>query len=290
LTRWHSTKDHNELTSFDDYIERMKEGQESIYFLGGESRELLLKSPTIQGLMKKGYEVLLLDDPVDEFCMQHLNEYEKKKLVNVGKGDFKMPQEDDVEKRRMKKLKKIYEPLTDWWKKTLSEQVENVVVSDKLVDDPVVVVASSHGYSAYMEKIQKAQAYGNNSPQSNSKKIMEINPSHPVIKELLERVKDPRDEVDNETKELATLLYDAALLHSGYSIQDTHSFSTRFFKIFNGALGVPKNAKVEEVHVDLDESSESDEPPKHQDGEVIEEIKAEDIKVSYGEDHQRDEL
>jgi heat shock protein beta len=290
LTRWHSTKEHNELTSFDDYIERMKEGQDSIFFLGGESRELLLKSPTIQGLLKRGYEVLLLDDPVDEFCMQHLNEYEKKKLVNVGKGDFKMPQDDEVEKRKMNKLKKLYEPLTDWWKKVLSEQLENVVVSDKLVEDPAVVVASSYGYSSYMEKIQKAQAYGNNSPQSNSKKILEINPSHPVIKELLERVKDPRDEVDNETKDLATLLYEAALLHSGFSITDTHSFSERFFKIFNGALGVPKNAKVEEVHIDLDESSESDEPPKHGNEEIIEEVKPEDIKVSYGEDKHDHEL
>jgi heat shock protein beta len=285
LTRWYSTNSATELSSFDDYIERMKDGQESIFFLGGESRELLLKSPNLQGLIKRGYEVLLLDDPVDEFCMQHLNEYEKKKLVNVGKGDFKMPSDDDTDKRRMKKLKKLYEPLTEWWKKTLSEQLENVVVSDKLVEDPVVVVASSYGYSAYMEKVQKAQAYGNQSPQANSKKILEINPNHPVIKELLERVKDPRDEPENETKELATLLYEAALLNSGYSISDTHAFSTRFFKIFNGALGVPKDAKVEEVHIDLDESSESDEAPKHGGDEVIEEIQPEDIKVSYGDDH-----
>jgi heat shock protein beta len=280
LTRWYST--HNsELTSFDDYIERMKDGQESIFFIGGESRELLLKSPNIQGLIKRGYEVLLLDDPVDEFCMQHLNEYEKNKLVNVGKGDFKMPSDDETDKRRMKKLKKLYEPLTEWWKKTLVDQLENVVVSDKLVDDPVVVVASSYGYSAYMEKIQKAQAYGNQSPQANSKKILEINPNHPVVKELLERVKDPREEADNETKELATLLYEAALLNSGFAISDTHSFSTRFFKIFNGALGVPKDAKVEEVQVDLDESSESDEAPKPHGDEVIEEINPEDIKVTH---------
>jgi len=282
LTRWYSSKNVNELTSFDDYIERMKEGQESIYFIGGENRELLMKSPTIQGLVKRGYEVLLLDDPVDEFCMQHLNEYEKKKLVNVGKGDFKMPIDDETEKKKIKKLKKIYEPLTDWWKKNLSDQLENVIVSDKLDQEPVLVVASSYGYSANMERIQKAQAYGANAPQSNSKKILEINPSHPVIKELLERVKDPRDEPDNETTELATLLYEAAMLNSGFALGDAHAFTTRFFKVFNGALGVPKDAKVEEVQVDLDESS--DEEPAKPEGDVVEEIQPEDIKVETRND------
>ena len=107
IHRWYSTHNISQLTSLDDYIERMKENQEAIYYIGGESKEALLKYPTIQGLLKRGYEVLLLDDPGDEFCMQHLNEYEKKKLVNVAKGDFKMPTDDETEKKRMKKLKKI---------------------------------------------------------------------------------------------------------------------------------------------------------------------------------------
>jgi len=246
----------------------MKENQEAIYYIGGESKEALLKYPTIQGLLKRGYEVLLLDDPVDEFCMQHLNEYEKKKLVNVAKGDFKMPTDDETEKKRMKKLKKMYEPLTDWWKNLLKDQLDSVTISDRLVEDPCVVVATSYGHSAYMERIQKAQAYGNNNPMLNSKKILEINPNHPVIKELLERVKEQGENVDKETGELAGLLYEAALLNSGneslnffliligYTLSDPHNFSQKFFKIFNGALGIPKDAKVEEVEVNLDDDED----------------------------------
>jgi len=214
--------------------------------------------------------------------MQHLNEYEKKKLVNVAKGDFKMPTDSDAEKKRLKKLKKIYEPLTDWWKNTLKEQLDTVTVSDRLVDDPCVVVATSYGYSARMESIQKAQAYGQGNPMANSKRILEINPNHPVIKELLERVKDHSgEEPDTETQDLASLLYEAAALNSGYTIGDPHAFSARFFKIFNGALGIPKDAKVEEVQVDLDE--EDDEPEPKGD-EHVHHVNPEDVKVSYGND------
>ena len=120
-----------------------------------------MKSPIIEGLLKKGFEVLLLDDPVDEFTFQHLNEYEKKKLVNVGKGDFKPPEDDDLTRRRNKKLKKVFQPLTDWWRKLLSETVDSVQISQRLVNDPIVVVSSESGYSANMERISKAQAYTN---------------------------------------------------------------------------------------------------------------------------------
>jgi len=116
LSRWTSTHNDTELISLDEYISRSKAGQDYIYFLAGESKEQILKAPVLQALLKKGYEVLILDDPVDEYCFQHLNEYEKKKLVNVGKGEFKFPDDDDLSRRRQKKLKKMFQPLTDWWK------------------------------------------------------------------------------------------------------------------------------------------------------------------------------
>jgi heat shock protein beta len=225
--------------------------------------------------------------------MQHLNEYEKKKLVNVAKGDFKMPTDDESEKKRLKKLKKMYEPLTDWWRNSLKDDLDSVTVSERLVNDPCVVVASSYGYSPYMERIQKAQAYGQGNPQTSSKRILEVNPHHPVIKELLERVKDNAEDV--ETQELAHLLYEAALLNSGYTLSDPHAFSTRFFKIFNGALGVPKDAQVEEIQVDIDDVEEEEEHHDHHHGhhhghdEDVQEINPEDIKVEYG-NHKDDEL
>ena len=171
----------------------MKPNQDSIYFIAGESKDVLLKSPAIQALIRSGHEILLLEDPIDEFCMQHLTEYEKKKMVNVAKESFKMPNEDaELAKKRLKKLKKLYQPLTDWWRQTLSDSLESVVISQRLVEDPCVIVASENGYSANMERISKAQAYASTdkqSPYMNTKRVLEINPAHPVIKELLERVK-----------------------------------------------------------------------------------------------------
>jgi heat shock protein beta len=106
--------------------------------------------------LKKGYEVLLLDDPIDEFTFQHLSEYEKKKLMNVAKGEFKFPDDDDSSRKKLKKLKKLYQPLTDWWRKSVDDLLENVAISQRLVDDPCVIVSSEHGQSANMERISKA--------------------------------------------------------------------------------------------------------------------------------------
>lgn len=258
LTRWYSSRNTTELTSFDDYIERAKTGQDSIYFIAGEDKAQLMQSPIIEGLLKKGYEVLLLDDPVDEFTFQHLSEYEKKKLVNVGKGDFKAPEDDDLTRRKNKKLKKIFQPLTDWWRKLLSEHVDSVQLSQRLVQDPIVIVSSESGHSANMERISKAQAYtnqGSSSPHSNSKKIVEVNPNHPAIQELLQRVKE---DPDTETEELAKVLYEAALVNSGYSIQDINQFSKRFYRLYNSALGISRDAPVTEYEVELDD--EEDKP------------------------------
>ena len=151
-----------------------------------------MKAPAIQGLLKRGYEVLLLDDPIDEYCMQHLTEYEKAKLVNVAKGDFKLPTDDELEKKKLKKLRKMFEPLTKWWRNVLKDSIEKIEISTRLVEDPALIVASEHGYSPNMERISRAQAYASaekQNPFMSSKRILEINPSHPIIKELLERVK-----------------------------------------------------------------------------------------------------
>merc|ERR1712166_825418 len=156
LARFYSTHDKDNLTSLDDYIDRAKKSQNEIYFLSGEGKDAILSSPLIQGLIKRNYEVLLLDDPIDEYTMQHLSEYEKKKLVNIGKGDFKFPEDDD-DKSRIKKLKKMYQPLTEWLKTQYKDKADLVNVSLKLVNDPMAIVSSEHGYSASMERINKAQ-------------------------------------------------------------------------------------------------------------------------------------
>jgi len=210
LARFYSTHDKDNLTSLDDYIDRAKKSQNEIYFLSGEGKDAILSSPLIQGLIKRNYEVLLLDDPIDEYTMQHLSEYEKKKLVNIGKGDFKFP-EDEEDKNRIKKLKKMYQPLTEWLKTQYKDKADQVNVSLKLVNDPMAIVSSEHGYSASMERINKAQAFANKDRSqvfNQMKKVVEINPYHPFIRELLERVKS---EADQDTEEAAKLLYEVSL-------------------------------------------------------------------------------
>jgi len=237
------------LTSLDDYIDRAKKSQNGIYYLSGESKESISNSPLIQGLIKKNYEVLLLDDPIDEYTMQHLNEYEKKKLINIGKGDFKFPETDD-DKLKLKKLKKMYQPLTEWLKKQYSENVDNVNISLKLVDDPMAVVSSEHGYSASMERIAKSQAFaskGKFEGVTKMKKTVEINPYHPFVRELLERVKS---EVDQDTEESAKLLYEVSLINSGYQLEETNTFSNRFYKVMSDAMGIPRDSKVEEFELE----------------------------------------
>ena len=214
LLRFYSTNNKDQLTSLDDYIERSKKLQDSIYYFAGEERDLMVQSPLIQGLLKRGYEVLLLDDNIDEYCLSHLNEYEKKKLVNVAKSGFKFPGDED-EKEKLKKLRKMYQPLTAWLQDKYKEHIERAEVSLRLVTDPMLIAASEHGYSGTMEKIARAQAHARKdraNMQFNMKKVLEINPYHPFIRELLERVKIG---VDANTEESAKLMLDVALLNSG---------------------------------------------------------------------------
>jgi len=156
LVRFYSTKNPKELRSLDEYLKSMKPKQEHIYYLAGEDKDVLYKSPLLQKLKERDIEVLLLDDPVDEFTVQNLSEYEKKKLKNVAKGDLKLWDEDEeLDKKREKKIKKDFEILTDWWKKVLKDKVDKIEISKRLVDTPCIVVSSEHGYSASMEKNPK---------------------------------------------------------------------------------------------------------------------------------------
>jgi heat shock protein beta len=145
----------------------MKPNQEYIYYIGGESKEMLMKHPNIQALVKKGYEVLLLDDPIDEFAIQNIYDYEKKMLVNTGKGRFIMPkdsEDEELKKKKMKIITKLYEPLTEWWKNILKDKLDQVLISERIVEDPCVVVGSVYGLSASMERITKSQTYGPQNP------------------------------------------------------------------------------------------------------------------------------
>lgn len=160
LLRFHSTHNPEELTSLDEYISRMLPDQDTILYLPGDSNDQILKSPILKKYVKKGYEVLLLGDPIDEFCTQHLSEYEKRKVKSIAKDDVTvMDNNDELAKKKLQKLKEMYKPLTDWWKRFLGKDVEKVSISNKLDDDPLFILTSQYGYSATMEKVNKAQAF-----------------------------------------------------------------------------------------------------------------------------------
>ena len=275
LLRFYSTHNIDELTSFDEYIKRMKPKQEQIYFLAGEDKAAASKSPLIQKILEKGGEVLILDDPIDEFCLQNLGEYEKKKLKNVAKGEFKLWEEDEeLQKKKEKKIEKDFKPLIEWWKKLLGPKVENIIVSQRLTDSPCIMVGTEHGYSASMERIQKAQAFANQDKITAqflyARKTMEINPNHPAIKQLKEQV-GTSDKVSEDVEDTAMLLFESAMLESGYSLPDPHAFGQRMEKVLKYNLGLSRDEKVSPYEVVLDDSDDDDEDDDKKDDDDDEE-------------------
>ena len=262
LLRFYSTKNAKDLISLDDYISEMKEKQEEIYYIAGESKETLLNSPLIQKFKDKEINVLLLDDPIDEFCVQNLGEYEKKKLKNVAKGDVKFGDEDDVQKKREKKIRDAYKVLIDWWKKLLGSKVETIKISKRLSDSPCIVVTSEYGYTANMERIQKAQAFTNQDKKDSSymygKKTLEINADHPAIKELREKVL--KFEVPpTEIEDTAILLFETALIDSGFNIEEPHEFSNRMQRVLKYNLNVDRYEKPSPFEVNMDDDEDTSE-------------------------------
>ena len=231
LYRFYSTDDPEALTSLDEYISRMKPDQDTILYLPGDTQESILKSPILKKYVKRGYEVLLLSDPIDEFCFQHLSEYEKRKVKSIAKDDVSLIDNgDEVAKKKLQKLKEMYKPLTEWWKKFLGKDVEKVIISNKLDEDPLFILTSQYGYSATMEKVNRAQALQNQDKAANymmAKKTLELNPHHSVMKELLKKVKTSVDgKLDEGTEELAKVMYNMALLNSGFNIDEPSDFTT----------------------------------------------------------------
>merc|ERR1711896_85411 len=214
LLRFFTTKSDDKEISLDKYLDRMQETQESIYHMSGDSLDTMKKLPSLQMFKKKDIEVLMLSDHLDEPCIQKLADYEGKKFVSIQKADVKLDETED-EKKRFSKLKDMYKPLTDWWKDKLTEltekgamkdagvKIEKVEVSKRLTESPVVVVTSQFGYSAQQEKIMKAQAFQNKDQLSmmSGRKTLEINPNHPVVVDLLNKVKaDKEDKADVVTQ------------------------------------------------------------------------------------------
>merc|ERR1712195_19250 len=237
LLRFDTSKSGEDMISLKEYVQRMKEEQKVIYYITGESKAAVSTSPFMEGLKKRGLEVLYLTDPIDEYMVQQLKEYEGKKLVSVTKEGLDFDESED-EKKKQEELKAKFEPLCKLIKDVLGDKVEKVVVSSRIDDSPCVLVTSEHGWTANMEKIMKAQALRDNSMTSYmmSKKTMEINPSNNIIAEL--RQKAEVDQSDKTVKDLVWLLYETSLLTSGFSLDESSQFASRIHRMIKLGLSI----------------------------------------------------
>ena len=255
LRRFFSSKSGENYTSLEKYISRMKKGQKSIYYISGETKEAVESSPYLERLQKKGYEVLYYIDPIDEYAMPQLTEFKGFQFAGANKENLKLD-DDDKEEKILVKMGELYKPVTDWFKETLGSRVEKAVVSNRLSTTPAILVSSQYGWSTNMERIMKAQTMGNND-RSNSmvaQKTLEINPGHPIIKELKNRVE--KDSSDEEAKAMAETLFDVALVQSGLTPADPANFAARLETLMRLGLGVSKDEAVEDPEVELDPEPE----------------------------------
>merc|ERR1712164_25676 len=283
LLRFQTSKSEGKEISLDKYLDRMAESQESIYYMSGESLDIMDKAPAMQIFKKKELEVLMLSDHLDEPCIQKLADYEGKKFVSIQKADVKLD-ETEEEKKRFSKLKDMYKPLTDWWKEKLTDltekgamkdagvKIEKVEVSKRLTESPVVVVTSQFGYSAQQEKIMKAQAFQNKDQLSmmSGRKTLEINPNHPVIVDLLAKVK--ADKEDKAAVDSASVLFQTALIESGYEIADPSALVSRVYRLMSKELGVDPDAPLKEVEVPEEEEEAEEEEKDDSESEEKEEL------------------
>jgi len=258
--RYYSSQSTDEVTSLADYITRMKENQKDIYYITGESKEQVQNSVFVERVVKRGFEVLYMTEPIDEYCVQQLKEYEGKNLVSITKEGLELPEDED-EKKKFEEAKAKFENLCTVMKEILDKKVEKVLVSNRLVQSPCCIVTSQYGWSANMERIMKAQALRDSSTMGYmaAKKNLEINHDHPIMEQL--RVKAEADKNDKSVKDLVMLLFETSLLASGFSLEDPSTHASRIHRMIKLGLGI--DIDVEEVA----EAAEDEMPPLEGDAE-----------------------
>jgi len=254
LLRYHSTKSGEEMTSLEDYVSRMEDNQPGIYYITGESKRSVETSPFLEKLKKKGYEVLFMIDPIDEYAVQQLKEFDGKKLLAATKEGLDM-NDDEEDKKKFEEAKAKTESLCKLMKEVLDDKVEKVVVSNRLADSPCCLVTGEYGWSANMERIMKAQALrdATQSAYMMSKKTMEVNPTNSIIAAL--REKADADQSDKTVKDLIWLLYDTSLLTSGFSLDEPATFASRIHRLVKLGLS------IDDDDDDADDDDMEDLPP-----------------------------
>jgi len=266
--RYYSSNSENEYTGLKDYVSRMKDNQNDIYYITGESKDAVKNSAFVERLTKRGFEVLYMTEPIDEYCTQQLKEYDGKNLVCVTKEGLELP-EDEEEKKKFEEKKAKFEPLCKTMKEILDAKVEKVTVSNRLVKSPCCVVTSQYGWSANMERIMKAQALKDSSTMGYmaAKKQLEINPDHKIVASLADRVEANKN--DKAIKDLVMLMFETSLLASGFNLEDPTVHANRIHRMIKLGLGIDGDDDDEEEDKPADEpaAGDEDEMPELEDGD-----------------------
>merc|ERR1711871_1640600 len=260
LLRYKSSTSGEGYTSFEEYVENMKDWQKAIYYIAGENVEAVENSPFLEKCKAKGVEVLYMVDPIDEYAIQHVTEFDGKKLQSVTKEGLEFGDEDEaLEAKRTKLYKETFKPLTDYLKELYGDAVVKVSISKRVETTPTIIVTSQYGNSANMERIMRAQAFSEKQSMGMmmSQKTMELNPRHPIVNELLQKVKD--EQTNEDTENLAWLLLDNALMQSGFQPADVDAFAKRALKIIQSGLALESSELLPEMEVPEDEEEEDDE-------------------------------
>merc|ERR1711976_859485 len=254
--RFFTSASGDEMCSFSDYVSRMKENQKNIYYITGESKEVVAASSFVEKLKKRGLEVVYMTEPIDEYVVQQLKEFDGKNLVSVTKEGLELPQ-DEEEKKKQEADKEKFEGLCKVMKDILDKKVEKVVVSNRLVNSPCCIVTSQYGWTANMERIMKAQALRDTSTMGYmaAKKHLEINPDHSIVESLRQRAE--ADKNDKSVKDLVLLLFETALLSSGFSLEDPAVHAKRIHRMIKLGLGIDE----EEDSADVDAAGDDSEMP-----------------------------
>lgn len=259
LLRYHTSASGDEACSLKEYVSRIKPNQKHIYYITGESKEQVANSAFVERVKKRGFEVVYMTEPIDEYVVQQLKEYDGKQLVSVTKEGLELP-EDEEEKKKREEAKAKFEGLCKVMKSILDNKVEKVVVSNRLVESPCCIVTSQYGWTANMERIMKAQALRDTSTMGYmaAKKHLEINPDHPIIENL--RQKAEADKNDKAVKDLVILLFETALLSSGFTLDEPQVHASRIYRMIKLGLGIDEEESMltEEVAASAAPAAEGD--------------------------------
>ncbi|CAB1339972.1 unnamed protein product [Coregonus sp. 'balchen'] len=256
MLRYYTSNSGDEMVSLKDYVSRMKDTQKHIYYITGETKEQVANSSFVERLRKAGLEVIYMIEPIDEYCVQQLKEYDGKNLVSVTKEGLELPEDED-EKKKQEELNSKFENLCKIMKDILDKKIEKVSVSNRLVSSPCCIVTSTYGWTANMERIMKSQALRDNSTMGymTAKKHLEINPTHPIVETLREKAE--ADKNDKAVKDLVILLFETALMSSGFTLDDPQTHANRIYRMIKLGLGIDDDDSAVE---DILQPSEDDMP------------------------------